>query len=401
MSEVEILLAVIEEAGTEAWLDDALQGSGRLEKVSRSDLGRVLRLMEATDSSVALVEVSDTDINQSLAIITALSNARPWVTVMAVCRTPNQDVLLQCMRAGARDCAIVGSDVTELRDRLRSHQLVRPGHAGEKLQSRNRNLILVAGVSPRVDTAFLTQNIAASLADWSPQQRTLAIDVVSQNEQVFHLDNRGHYDLNQLLASSDTLDQTLIETALEEYRPGLRLLAGGSSVDFLGDQGADLFIALSRLMGMFDQIILNVGCDSQSSWIKTIGVHVSHLVVAAHPEVGQLRSVWEHMRNWHPHLSQEGEVHFVIDGHEPTVPPKPEELTQITGVEVAAALPMDWRQRLESINLGLPMRESAPRATYNRKLNELVTRLMGGVGQPGAAAGGSSWVGKLISGKKA
>ena len=82
----ESLLAVVEDEGAYAWLDDALQGSGRIERVSRSDLSRVLRLLEATNSTVALVEVSDVDSSQSMAVITALSNARPWITVMALCR---------------------------------------------------------------------------------------------------------------------------------------------------------------------------------------------------------------------------------------------------------------------------------------------------------------------------
>ena len=122
----ESVLAVVEDSGTEVWLDNALQGAGRIEKVSRTDLGRVLRLLEATGASVALVEVSDRDTNQAMAAITALSNARPWVTVVALCRLVDQGILLQCMRAGARDCVAVGSDAAELRDRLRRHQLVRP-----------------------------------------------------------------------------------------------------------------------------------------------------------------------------------------------------------------------------------------------------------------------------------
>ncbi|WP_287963294.1 hypothetical protein [Alcanivorax sp.] len=396
----ESLLAVVEDEGAYAWLDDALQGSGRIERVSRSDLSRVLRLLEATNSTVALVEVSDVDSSQSMAVITALSNARPWITVMALCRYADQETLLQCMRAGARDCVIVGCEAVELRDRLRRHQLVRPGHVGDELTSRTKNLILVAGVSPRVDTTFLTQNIAATMASCSSQQTTLAIDVVSNSEQIFHLENRGTYDLTQLLASPDTVDHTLIETALEEYRPGLRLLAGGTGVDFLGDQGVDLFIALSRLMGMFDRIMLNVGCEQHSSWIKTIGVHVSDLIVAAHPEVGQLKAVREHIANWRPHLPKDSEVHFVIDGYESAIPPSLDDVNGSTGVEVAAAFPMDWKHRLESINLGVPIRESAPRSAYNRKMNGLVSDLMGGR-DPNIKSVQGGWVAKLMHGNKA
>jgi len=398
MNEEETLLIVAEEEGTQLWLDDALQSNGRLEKVSRSDLGRVVRLLEATNAAVVLVEVVDQDINQSMAIITALSSARPWITVMAVCRLADQELLLQCMRAGARDCVVVGSDATDLRDRLRRHQLVRPGHVGEKLESRTRNLILVAGASPQVDTAFLAQNIAVAMAG---ERRVLAIDVAGNNEQIFHLDSSSHYDLAQLLVSSDTLDHALLDTALEEFRHGLRLLAGGPNMDFLGDQGADLFIALSRLMGMFDQIVLNVGSDNQSAWIKSIGVHVGHLVVAAHPEVAQLRKVREHLANWRPHLSKEGESHLVLDGYESSLPPTLQEVEENTGCDAVVALPMEWRQRLESINLGLPISESAPRSAYNRKLNSLISQLTNDSVPAFGGNNKSSLLGKLVPGQKA
>lgn len=373
----ESLLAVVEESGTETWLDQALQDVGRLEKVSRADLGRVLRLLEATSAGVALVEVSETDADQAMAVITALSNARPWVTVVALCRLVDQDTLLQCMRAGARDCVVVGSDAAELRDRLRRHQLVRPAHWEEELHSQRRNLVLVAGVDRRVDTAFLTQNLAAALSESNAASRILAIDVASRNDQIFHLDGHNSFDLGQLLSSPDTLDQTLIDNALEEFRPGLRLLAGGEGGDFLGDRGADLFIALSRLMNMFDLIVLNVGSEKHSDWVKSIGVHVKDLLVAANPEVVQLRSVREHVGDWRPHLPSGSHVHLVLDGHESALPPSVDEIAESTGLDVAAALPMDWKSRLEAINLGLPMQESAAKSAYSKKIRALAAALLG------------------------
>ncbi|EKF74349.1 hypothetical protein A11A3_09120 [Alcanivorax hongdengensis A-11-3] len=371
----ETLLAVMEDAGTESWLDQALKDVERLEKVSRSDLGRVLRLLEATGASIALVEVSEHDMSQAMAVITALSNARPWVTVVAVCRLADQETLLQCMRAGARDCVVVGGDPAELRDRLRRHQLVRPSFAGDELQSRSRNLVMIAGVHPRVDTGFLAQNLAVAMAAADKDRRVLAIDVDASDEGVFHLDSRNNFDLSQLLSSPDTLDQTLIETALEEFRPGLRLLSGGNSGDFLGDRGADLFIALTRLMGMFDRIILNVGSSGQSAWVRAIGVHVGELLVVAGQEVPQLRAIKEEISSWRPHLPSSTNLRLVLDGYEPSLPPALEEVGDSTGVPVAAALPMDWRHRLEAINLGLPMQESAPKSLYNKKLKALVAQL--------------------------
>ncbi|KYZ87011.1 hypothetical protein A3Q32_03035 [Alcanivorax sp. KX64203] len=382
------MLAVVEDAGTEAWLDQALQGLGRLEKVTRSDLGRVLRMLEATGASVALVEMTDRDATQSMAVINALSNARPWVTVIAVTRIADQETVLQCMRSGARDCVIVGSDGAELRDRLRRHQLVRPSHWGEELQSKVRNLTMVTAVTPQIDSAFFAQNLAVSMAAQKPGQRILAIDMDARGDTVFHSDSKNNFDLGQLLSSPDTLDETLIDTALEEYRPGLRLLAGGPGSDFLGDRGADLFIALTRLMTMFDHIVLNVGAVSQSAWVRVIGVHVRELLLLANQEVPVVRAARDNIADWRPYLASNTDILVVIDGYEPAVPPKADELGDSVGAEIAATLPMEWKQRLEAINLAQPILESAPKSSYGKAVKALSARLMGST----KAESGKGWL---------
>ena len=48
MSDHDIVLSVVDDEGIEAWLDRVVEEPFRLEQVSRSDLTRVLRLLEAT-----------------------------------------------------------------------------------------------------------------------------------------------------------------------------------------------------------------------------------------------------------------------------------------------------------------------------------------------------------------
>lgn len=370
----ETVLAVLSGSHSQSWLESSLEDAVRLETVSQQALGRVLGLLTATGASIALVEVLEPD-NASLALITAIANAKPWVAIVALCRVADQDTLLKCMRAGARDCVQVGSDGSELRDRLRYHQLAGQGQAG-LVRPESRKLVLVTSVSPRTDSAFLAQSLALELAHQQQDQGILAIDIASLSGQVFHLDSTGSFDLGQLLSSSDTLDQNLINTALEEFRPGLRLLAGSTEADFLGDRGADLFIALSRLMGMFRLILLHVGSTHQSAWLKAVGQHVRDLVLVVNPEVSQLRQVEHSLAEWRPHLAAASRVHLLIDGFEPGLPPSLDDIAESTGEKVAAALPMEWRQRLDAINQGLPLQECVPKKNlYLKKLRAFVAAL--------------------------
>ncbi|WP_417215453.1 AAA family ATPase [Alcanivorax sp.] len=376
MSDHDIVLSVVDDDGIEAWLDRVVEEPFRLEQVSRSDLTRVLRLLEATTAHVVMVEISETDMDQSLAIITALTSARPWVTVITVCARSNQELLLQAMRAGARDCFVAGTDAGDVRERLRRHQLLRVGHYGDEVRSGTNNLTLVASASPTVDTRFLAQNVALSLNRLFPEQRCLAIDTQPGERGIFYLDVHNEYNLENLLASPETLDETLIGTALEEYRPGLRLLAGGvESGDLAGDRSADLFIALNHLMQMFDRIVINVGTLESRHWVRALGIHARHLLVAMHPLVDQAHAVRSLGNDWRSHLGRDSQVSLIVDGVDSHAPPGVDELAETAGVPLLGGLPMDWRYRLLAMNSGLPIQEQSPRSRYSRNLQALIGKL--------------------------
>ena len=188
MSDHDIVLSVVDDNGLETWLERVVEEPFRLEQVSRTDLTRVLRLLEATTAHVVMVEISEADMDQSLAIITALTSARPWVTVITVCARANQELLLQAMRAGARDCFVAGSDASDIRERLRRHQLLRVGHYDDQVRATHSNLVLVASASDTVDTRFLAQNVALGLNQLFPDQRCLAIDTQPSGRSIFYLD---------------------------------------------------------------------------------------------------------------------------------------------------------------------------------------------------------------------
>ncbi|KGD60626.1 hypothetical protein T9A_02361 [Alcanivorax jadensis T9] len=376
MSDHDIVLSVVDDEGIEAWLERVVDEPFRLEQVSRSDLTRVLRLLEATTAHVVMVEISEVDMDQSLAIITALTSARPWVTVITVCARANQELLLQSMRAGARDCFVAGSEAGDVRDRLRRHQLLRVGHYDDQARSATNNLTLVAAASPTVDTRFLAQNVALGLNRLFPNERCLAIDTQPAERGIFYLDVHNEYTLENLLASPETLDETLIGTALEEYRPGLRLLAGGiDSRELEGDRSADLFIALNHLMQMFDRIVINVGTLESRHWVRALGIHARHLLITMQPLVDQAHAVRTLGNEWRSHLGRDSQVHLVVDGMEGKVPPGLDELSETAGVSLLGGLPMDWRHRLMAMNSGLPIQEQSSRCRYSRSLQTLMNKL--------------------------
>ncbi len=65
MSDNDIVLTVVDDPGIKAWLDRTVEEPFRLEFVSRADMTRVLRLLEATTAHLVLVEINEEDLDQS------------------------------------------------------------------------------------------------------------------------------------------------------------------------------------------------------------------------------------------------------------------------------------------------------------------------------------------------
>ena len=380
-SQDEIVLAVTDEPGVRDWLAQTLEDSCRLKQVGRDDLMRVLRMLESTDSRLVMVEMdeqTEQEMSQSLAIISTITNTRPWVVVVALCRYPDQQLLLRCMRAGARDCLVLGGEAEEARERLREHQQVRQKVEGERVSS-TQNLVLLASASPLVDTTLLAQELALAMNVCQPGKRVLAIDLQTDGKDVFYLESKAEFGLMQLLQNLDTLDDTLIDTAIEEFRPGLRLLRGGFDGDSLsrGNHSADLFIAVSRLMSMFDLLLVNVGCWNGQELVRSLGIHARHVLLALNPLVDQAQAARDLASRWQPHLGRASRVSLLLDGVESGVPPASGEIAQGCGLPVLGCLPMEWPHRLEAKNLGLPMQEVHPHGAYCRQMQQVAASLIG------------------------
>jgi pilus assembly protein CpaE len=128
-------------------------------------------------------------------------------------------------------------------------------------------------------------------------------------------------------------------------------------------------------MQMFDRIVINVGTLESRHWVRALGIHARHLLVAMHPLVDQAHAVRNLGNDWRSHLGRDSQVSLIVDGVDSQVPPGLEELAETAGVPLLGGLPMDWRYRLLAMNSGLPIHEQSPRCRYSRNLQALVGKL--------------------------
>ncbi|TBW51847.1 hypothetical protein EZI54_16535 [Marinobacter halodurans] len=379
MDHQDIIVCITDDLGIRVWLERALQDAWRLECVGNADLSRVVNLVEATRARLAIVAIDENAPERSLRTIEAVHRAHPSLVVITVARRLNQEYLLRSMRAGARDCLLADSDAEELRAQV-NDLLYREQVSPESRQrdALPHNLTLVAPADPTVDTRFLTQNLAFALNRDNPDQRILAIDTAAEGRNVFYLEVNNRFTLKNFLANANAADETLIETALEEYREGLRLLGGQlDDSDLGGDRNADLFIVISQLMHLFDHIVVNVDPAVADHWIGAVGPHTSTLVMTLHPIVYQAHRARRQIERWRSSLGTACRQVLVADGADGKVSPTLTQLEETIGIEALGALPLDWNNRLLTINAGIPLHRLPRKNAYARQFEHLLKRFNG------------------------
>lgn len=378
MNRDDILVCVADDIGIRTWLERALDGIWPVEFVASSDLSRVSRLVEATGSRFVMVAADESDAEKALRIISALTKSREDLAVVSITRRVSQEFLLRSMRAGARDCFIASSDGEEIRTRI--HQFLQAATPAQvtadarPVSARNK-ITLVTSSSSVVDTRFFAQNLAFTTNKLFPEARILALDTSATDRHAFYLDSNNRVTLDSLLQNPESLDQAMIETALEEYAPNLRLLAGKLSPEVIsGDRNADLFIAISQLMSMFDHIVVNVAPVVADFWVSAVGLHAKDLVMVIQPIVEQAHEARRQLDSWRGHLARDCRKSLILDCYEKKGAPALGELERAVGIDYMGNLPLDWSSRLMSINAGLPLHKLPQKSQYQKQLETIMKR---------------------------
>jgi len=372
----ETLICVADDVGIRVWLERVLESEWSLECVTSSDLSRVSRLAQVTGAPVVIVAVEEHDPERALKTFTAVQKACPGAQLMGVSQRISQDLLLNIMQAGARDCLITGVDSDSARERVRRvAESTGTQNSGRSARINMQNITVIVSSSPVVDTRFFAQNLASEINHKFSDQSVLAIDTLADDNRTFYFDSLNRLTLNELIERGDSVDRSFVETALDEYAPGLRLLSGNLASDALsGDSAADLFITTTQLADLFANIIIRVDYSQTELWLNAIGADVSKLILVTHPVVDQIQNAQSQVKKMQEWMGSDCQYHLVVDGYEKRSSLSLSEVEKTVGLDCHLALPIEWRYRLDSINAGIPVSLLPSRSAYQRKLDQFVRK---------------------------
>lgn len=354
------------------WLQGALTPLGQVLSAGRGTLDELLGLIEVTGASLLFVGLDRDNLVAQTSLIEGALAARPMLAVVAMGDGLDNQLVLNAMRAGARDFIAYGARTSEVaglvRRLVQRLPSVLPHHAGGRLSvlfSRQQD----------ADSALISAHLALAIQQCG--QRTLLLDLAQpQGDSLALLSLETSFHFADALRNLRRLDTALIDSAFGTHPGGLRLLvqeAGGETLERIN--AAELYLLLGTLRQHFQHIVVNLVGQPDSEALRILIGNADQVLWCTDQSVPDCRRNLELLGRWRDAGVKLEQAQLLVDRHLKGVAPDVEVLARSFNLPVAETLPHSPELRLNAKNQGRSLFDLAPRERLSQRLRQLGERL--------------------------
>jgi pilus assembly protein CpaE len=356
------------------WLQTALAPLGQVVGAGTGSggLDELLALVDVTFANLVFVGLDREHVVAQCALIEGVLEAKPMLAIVALGDGMDNQLVLNAMRAGARDFVAYGSRSSEVAGLVR--------RLSKRLPPVTTNphlggLTVLYGTQCGSDGALLATHLGQVVQ--KSGQQTLLLDLgLPRGDSLALLGLEPSFHFGDALRHLRRLDSTLIDSAFAREDSGLRLLAYSAADEPLErTSAAELYMLLSALRQHFQHIIVNVTGQPDSEALRTFVSHCDKLIWYTDQNVIECRRNLEVLNNWREKGMNLEHAKLLIDRYLRGVVPDAEALGKRFALPVLMELPASAEVRLNSRNQGLSLFDVAPRDSLTQALKTLGERL--------------------------
>ncbi len=326
-----------------------------------------------TNPDIGLVAI-DTDPQKALELVGRLGAASPDCAVLVVSSSNDGSLILQALRAGAKEFITQPVRIEDLLAALGRISERRAGRGDNR--SRGNQVIAVAGAIGGVGTTSLAVNLGCILAKEPNHSVALVdLDLCLGDADVF-LDTIPDYTLVDVAQNVTRLDFTLLKRSLTKHSSGLYLLPRPVQLEDVPLITPD---DLQRVIGLLKATFTHLVLDLSKGYtaIDMIALEMAdQILLTTQLDLPCLRNVVRLMMSFGNMDDLAGKVKIVVnrvglDGGQITL----KKAEETIGKEIFWQLPNDYRTMIEARNNGVPLIDSAPKAAVTQSLMALAKAL--------------------------
>ncbi|MGW8257780.1 MAG: response regulator [Thermoguttaceae bacterium] len=336
-----------------------------------------------TNPDIGIVAI-DAEPQKGLDLVRKLTAVSPECAVLVVSTSNDGGLILQALRAGAKEFLTQPVRIEDLLGALGRINERRLGHGEHK--TRGSQVIAVAGALGGVGTTSLAVNLGCTLAQNEKNSVALVdLDLCLGDADVF-LDTIPDYTLVDVAQNVTRLDFALLKRSLTKHSSGLYLLPRPVQLDDVGLITSD---DLQRVIGLMKATFTHLVLDLSKGYsaIDRIALEMAnHILLFTQLDLPCLRNVVRLMMSFNEMEGIGEKVKIIVNrvgldtGH---ITLKKAEET--IGREIFWQLPNDYRTMIEARNNGVPLIEQAPKAAITQAIVQL-GKTLNNEGKPDMAA---------------
>jgi pilus assembly protein CpaE len=312
--------------------------------------------------------------------------------VIGTAPVADPDLILRAMRSGVHEFLTFPPDPTEFAaaiDRLLRRRSS-DGHKGQ--------VITVYSAKGGLGTTTLAVNLAFAFAQNNDKQRVALADfVVSGGDVRVLLDLKPEYDIGDLVAKVDRVDEELLFSVLAPTEGGVWALAASESAEVseLID-AATASAIINHLRSNFPMTVID--CEHQISDRTLASLDAADkIVLVTQLNVPSLRSTKRTIELFDRLGYEEPKVLIVVNRHHSADLVSLGDAREVLGRDIYWKVPNDYRGFADAISGGKPFTLHAPSSPAARNIIQLAAKLGGGAVHPSTnGAAPKSKLGRLL-----
>jgi len=338
-----------------------------------------------TNPDIGIVAI-DRDPAKGLELVSRLAQQSPECAVLVVSSASDGNLILQALRAGAKEFLTQPVRVDDLLGALGRIGQRRAGQGERK--TRGSQVIAVAGAIGGVGSTSIAVNLGCALARDEKNSVVLVdLDLTLGDADVF-LDTIPDYTLVDVAQNVTRLDFTLLKRSLTRHSSGLYLLPRPVQLEDVALITAE---DMQRVIGLMKATFSHLVLDLSKSYsaVDLVALEAaSQILLVTQLDLPCLRNVVRLMMSFGQMNGLADKVKILVNrvgldtGHITL-----KKAQETIGRDIFWQLPNDYRTMIEVRNNGVPLMEQAPKAPITQSIVNLAAALCGEDIEEAEAAG--------------
>lgn len=368
------LTVVILSTGLENFkeLRTALSADSRAQLLAGGDDADQLHDEISRLKPMAAIICLGTQPEQAIKFIKRLNSEFPSMGIISAAHNASRDLLLQSLRAGAREFLQLPVNSQELGTVL--DRIAEFCHSHVEAPKKKGRMVAVFSSKGGCGTSFMATNIAGCLGG-----RTILVDLNLQaGDLPLFLGVNPKYSFADMSENRKRLDDELIKSFVTPYTANLSLLAAPKEADSADEiEPEHVFDVLQRLRESYDYVVLDPQHTFDSITLAALDQSDEILLVLT-LDIPAIRSTQRALEIFDRLGYPRKKVRIVVNRWSKQIDLDLQQVEKFLGEPVIGFVPSDYQTAVSSINLGQPLVHSDGNSRIALEIKRIARTVSGG-----------------------